>query len=110
MNFKSLIISLLIVFNSLSFSFCKSNADAVDETVIKKLDLKSDSLDLESTSSKLNISDPSLKNISNKLSSKETNDEINLKKVNDEIDSKNDDKKEVCFGYLLRNLSNMFTH
>lgn len=77
MNFNLLFIFVLLVFNS------SRSEEAVDETVIKKLDLQSDALDqltLDKTSpDKLNVSDPSLKNISDKLSSKD--DEITLKNV-----------------------------
>lgn len=95
MNLKLLLCSVLLLLTV----FGSALAESLDETVIKKIDLKSDvaSLDqisgsIEPTDSKLNVSDQSLKNISDKLSSKE--DELNLKKVA-ERDAKGDDKKEV---------------
>lgn len=98
MNFKLLLLSILLVFN-LSISLCWSE-NAVDETVIqKKLNLKTDSLDQlnldKPSSDKLNVSDPSLKNISDKLSS---TDELPLKKVKeretDEIKEHLSDSKQ----------------
>lgn len=96
MNLKLLLCSVLLL---LLIVFDAAHAESLDETVIKKIDLKSDSASLdqisgsiEPTDSKLNVSDQSLKNISDKLSSKE--DELNLKKVS-EREAKGEDKKEV---------------
>ena len=93
MHLKLLLCSVLLL---LAYS---AAAESLDETVIKKIDLKSDSASLdqisgsiEPTDSKLNVSDQSLKNISDKLSAKE--DEINLKKVS-EREVEGDDNKEV---------------
>lgn len=100
MNLKLLLCSVLLL---LLVVLDPARAESLDETVIKKIDLKSDSVSLdqisgsiEPTDSKLNVSDQSLKNISDKLSPKE--DELNLKKVS-QREAKGDDKKEVSVGF-----------
>ena len=100
MNLKLLLCSVLLL---LLVGLDPARAESLDETVIKKIDLKSDSVSLdqisgsiEPTDSKLNVSDQSLKNISDKLSPKE--DELNLKKVS-QREAKGDDKKEVSVDF-----------
>lgn len=97
MNLNLLFFISLILFN---YTKCEN----LEETILnKKIDLKSDTdsnlestsnLNLDNSANKLNLTDPSLKNISDKLSSKE-DDEINLKKISER--DTNDEKKEVRF-------------
>lgn len=93
MNLKRLLSIFLLLF---VFNLNSAFAEALDETVIKKIDSKSDSLDsidsLDKSSDKLNVSDPNLKKNSDKITSNE--DETNSKKLS-EREAKNEDTKEV---------------